>query len=290
MANQEKVLPVRGFMLHMSHYDPLWARRKPREKPMDIGLALEIVDAMAQVDMNLLVIDLADGVKYRSHPELERPYSVPMASLRRIVRRAQKQGIEVVPKLNFAASGLNQHSHWLRPYHRPFDGQDFWRRAFLLIDEAIDACKPARYFHIGMDEDHWHSLRQYAETINVLDAGIKERGLHAIMWKDCQDYSSAEACKEKSRASESKIARDVIQVPWGYDRVKDEEVRRLRRKGFEVWGAPGRDPDNARGWRDALLRYGGTGILVTQWVPCRPVNRSRLLGAIRELGPICAGR
>jgi len=44
-----------------------------------------------------------------------------------------------------------------------------------------------------------------------------------------------------------------------------------------------------RGWRDALLRYGGTGILVTQWIPCRPKNRVRLLKAIRELGPLCAG-
>jgi hypothetical protein len=287
MAKQERVLPVRGFMLHMSHYDPVWAARKSREKPMDVNLALEIVDAMAEVDMNLLVIDLADGVKYKSHPDLVRPYTVPMATLRKIARRAQKRGIEVVPKLNFAGSGLNQHTHWLRPYHRPFDGKEFWRRAFLLIDEAIDACKPARYFHIGMDEDHWHSLRQYAETINVLDQGIKARGLHTVMWKDCQDYSSAEACKEKSRASESKIAKDVIQVPWGYARVKAEEVRRLRRKGFEVWGAPGRDPENLRGWRDALLRYGGTGILVTQWIPCRPKNRTRLLAAIRELGPLC---
>ncbi|NLW50480.1 MAG: hypothetical protein GXY85_06505 [Candidatus Brocadiaceae bacterium] len=289
MAKQEAVLPVRAFMLHMSHYDPNWVKRKPREKPIDVDLALEVIDAMAQVDMNLLVIDIADGVRFKSHPELARPYSVPMATLSRIAGCARKRGIEVVPKLNFAGSGLNQHTHWMRPYHRPFDGEGFWRRAFLLIDEAIDACKPARYFHIGMDEDHWHSLRQYAETINVLDAGLKERGLRTIMWKDCQDYSSAEAHVEKSRASEGKIARDVIQVPWGYARVKAEEVRRLRRKRFEVWGAPGREPDNLRGWRDALLRYGGTGILVTQWIPCRPTNRKRLLTAIRELGPLCRG-
>jgi hypothetical protein len=289
MAKQEKVLPVRGFMLHMSHYDPVWARRKAREKPMDVNVALEVVDAMADADLNLLVIDIADGVKFKSHPELTRHYSVPMATLRRIVRRAQKHGIEVVPKLNFAGSGQNQHTHWLRPYHRALEGKEFWRRVWLLIDEAIAACKPPRYFHIGMDEDHWHSLRQYADTINVLDKGLKERGLHTIMWKDCQDYVSAEACKEKSRASESKIAKDVIQLPWGYARVKDEEVRRLRRKGFEVWGAPGRDPDNLRGWRDALLRYGGTGILLTQWIPCRPGNRRKLLKTIRENGPLCSG-
>lgn len=288
MAKQ-KVLPVRGFMLHVTHYDPVWAKRKPREKPMDVDVALEVVDAMAEAGLNLLVIDVADGVRYKSHPELARHYTIPMASLRKIARRAQKHGIDVVPKLNFAGSGLNQHSHWMRPYHRPFDGKDYWRRAFQLIDETIEACKPAAFFHIGMDEDHWHSLRQYAEAIIVLDKGIKERGLRTIMWKDCQDYSAAEACKEKSRASERKIPKDIVQVPWGYARVKDEEVRRLRRKGFKVWGAPGGEPDNVRGWRDALLRYGGTGILLTAWRPCRPGNRSGLLKIIRELGPLCAG-
>ncbi len=289
MAKEDEVLPVRGFLLHMSHYDPVWVKKKGREKPIDLDLALEIVDAMAEAELNLLVIDLADGVKYKSHPELARRYSVPMASLRKIVARVQKQGIDVVPKLNFSGSGVNQHSHWLRPYNMPFEGEEYWRHVWALVDEAIDACQPGRYFHIGMDEDHWHSLRQFAETINVLDEGLKERGLRTVMWKDCQDYSTAEACKEKSRASESKIAKDVIQVPWGYARVKDEEVRRLRRKGFEVWGAPGREPDNVRGWRDALLRYGATGILLTQWVPCRPGNRGKLLKTVRDLGPLCKG-
>jgi hypothetical protein len=66
-------------------------------------------------------------------------------------------------------------------------------------------------------------------------------------------------------------------------------VQRLRRRGFEVWGAPGVDPDNVRGWRDALLRYVGTGILLTRWIPCRPGNRATILSHIRTVGPICSG-
>jgi hypothetical protein len=209
--------------------------------------------------------------------------------LRKLVARAERHGIEIVPKLNFAESGLNQHNHWFRPYHRPFDDADYWRRGFELIDELIKVCRPPRFFHVGMDEDHWRSLAQYSRAVITLDAGLKERGLRTVMWKDCQDYSAGESHVEKSRASESKIPKDIVQVPWGYARVKGEEVRRLRRKGFEVWGAPGTDPDNVRGWRDALLRYGGTGILLTRWMPCRPGNRASLVSHVRRIGPLCSG-
>jgi hypothetical protein len=284
-----KVLPIRGYLLHITHYDPVWCKRKPREKPFHLGVGLEVVDAMAEVGLNLLVIDCADGVKYKSHPELARKYTVPIDHLRKLVARAEKRGIEVVPKLNFAESGLNQHNHWFRPYHRPFDNAEYWRRGFELIDELIEACRPPRFFHVGMDEDHWRSLKQYASAVITLHVGLKERGLRTVVWKDCQDYAAGESHVEKSRASESKISKDIVQVPWGYARVKADEVRRLRRKGFEVWGAPGRDPDNVRGWRDALLRYGGTGILLTRWVPCRPGTRPGMLSQIREVGPICSG-
>ncbi len=286
---EKKVVPNRGFLLHITHYDPVWCERKAREKPFDLGVGLEVIDAMAETGMNVLVIDCADGVKYKSHPELERKYTVPMDTLRKLVARAGKHGIEVVPKLNFASSGLNQHNHWFRPYHRPFDGAEYWRRGFQLIDELIEVCRPPRFFHVGMDEDHWRSLRQYADAIVTLHAGLKERGLRTMVWKDCQDYSAGEAHVEKSRASEGKIPKDIVQIPWGYDRVKGEEVQRLRRKGFEVWGAPGSEPENVRGWRDAILRYGGTGILLTRWIPCRPGNRAALLSRIRTGGPILSG-
>ncbi len=283
-----KGVPIRGFLLHMTHYDPVWCERKAREKPIDLDVALQVVDTMAESEMNLLVIDCADGVKYKSHPELARKYTVPMAQLRKLVARARKRGLEIVPKLNFAQSGLHQHNHWFRPYHRLFDSQEYWRLGFELIDELIGVCEPERFFHIGMDEDHWRSHAQYAAAICTLAEGLKKRGLRAVMWKDAQTYPGGQVHAEKSRAAEGKIPNDVIQVIWNYRTVLEDEIRRLRRKGFEVWGAPGRDPDQVRGWREALLRHGATGMLVTFWAPCRPGNRAKMLTLLRSSGPIAA--
>jgi len=285
----KSALRIRGYLVHITHYDPWWAKRKAREKPFDLGLGLQIVDAMAEAGLNLLVVDCEDGVRYKSHPELARPYSVPMAHLRRLAARAHKHSIEVVPKLNFAQSALHQHNHWFRPYHRLFDNEEYWRRGFQLIDELIEACQPTRFFHIGMDEDHDRSHAQYAAAICTLRDGLKERGLRAVMWKDAQTYPAAQVQTEKSRAVEGKTPRDVVQVVWHYHTVLHDVVRRLSRKGFEVWGAPGRDPDQVRQWRDAIIRHGGTGLLLTRWIPCRPGNRAELLRQIRTLGPICTG-
>ena len=77
MASRD-LIPVRGYLLHLTHYDPLWYIRKPKEKAIDIDLALEIIDAIAKAGFNLLIIDCADGLRYKSHPELRRRYSLPV--------------------------------------------------------------------------------------------------------------------------------------------------------------------------------------------------------------------
>jgi hypothetical protein len=286
MAERERV-PIRGYLLHLTHYDPWWFKRKGRERAPDMKLAAELVGAMAEADMNLLVVDCADGVRYKSHPELKRRYSVPMSALKKLAARARKRGIEVVPKLNFAQSHFHRHNEWFRPHHWLFDSEEYWRIAFELIDELIGACAPERFFHIGMDEDHGRSHAQYAQAILTLHEGLAERGLRTVMWKDDQTYPGADVHREKSRAAERKIPKDVVQVVWHYKTVLKQTVRRLTRKGFEVWGDPGAEPEQVAAWRDCILRYGGTGLLLTQWVPCRPGNRRRLLRVVRELGPVC---
>jgi len=285
--SRKRVLPVRAFLLHVTHYDPRWCARKSREKPMDVGLAVELVDAMAEAGMNLLIIDCADGVRYRSHPELARRYSIPMRSFRRIVGAAERNGIEVVPKLNFARSPRHQHNQWFRPHTRHFDDEVYWRTAFEVIDELIEEVRPKRFFHVGMDEDHSRSYTQYADAIGTLHAGLKTRRLRTVIWKDAHKTPSFQCHSEKSRAAERRTPRDVVQVPWDYSGVQGDTVRRLVRKGFEVWGAPGRSPEHVRAWRDFLLRCGGKGLLLTLWVPCRPGNRRELLDLIRVLGPLC---
>ena len=75
MMNRKYKIPIRAFLLHITHYDPSWCKVKGREKPIDLDLACEIIDTMAVAGLNTLIIDCADGVKYKSHPKMARPYS-----------------------------------------------------------------------------------------------------------------------------------------------------------------------------------------------------------------------
>jgi hypothetical protein len=289
-----KQLPIRGFLIHLTHYDPRWWKRKPREKPFDLSVALEIVEALAEEGFNLLVIDCADAPKYKSHPELAKRYSAPMKQLETLAAAATKAGLEVVPKLNFSRSGYHHHNTWLlgpaEEWYHHFDDAVYWKKAWEVIDELIAACKPKRFFHVGMDEDHDRSYTQYAAAIKTLRDGLKKRKLRTIIWNDTGiEYSTGLIHAEKSLTAEKVIPKDVVELLWRYDAAPTESIRRIAKEGFELWGAPGRAPSRARAFRDAVLQAGGKGLVMTMWIPCRKPNRRGILEAIHAAGPVYRG-
>ena len=289
-----KTVPIRGFLIHLTHYDPVWWKRKPREKPFDLDVALEIVDALAEEGFNLLIIDTADAVKYTSRPELAKRYTVPMKRLQTLAAAAAKRGLEVAPKLNFSRSGYHHHNTWLlgpgEEWYHHFDDAAYWKKAWEVIDKLIAVCKPKRFFHVGMDEDHDRSYTQYAAAIKTLHDGLKKRKLRTLIWNDTGiEYDTGLIHTEKSLTAEKVIPKDVVEVLWRYDAVPTESIRRIRKEGFELWGAPGRGPSKVAPFRDAVVRAGGTGMLMTMWIPCRKPNRRTILDAIHASGPAYRG-
>jgi len=290
-----RTLPVRGYLIHLTHYDPAWFQRKARERPFDLEVALGILDALAAERFNLLVIDCEDGVRYRSHPELAKRYSAPMKRLEALVKAARDRKLEVVPKLNFSRSYWHHHNDWLlapgERWHDHFDDEPYWAKAFEVVDELIALCRPKRFFHVGMDEDHDRAYSQYIEAIKRLHAGLKQRKLRPLIWNDTGiGYGSGLIHAEKSLTAEKAIPRDVVQVLWQYSTVPAADIRRIRKQGFELWGAPGsRDPRVTARFRDAVIEAGGKGLLMTAWIPCRAANRKTLLDRIAAMGPIYRG-
>ena len=290
-----KQLPIRGYLIHITHYDPVWYAKKATEKPFDLDVGREIVDALAAEGLNMLIIDCYDGVRYRSHPELAKHYSVPMSTLSSLVAAARKNGLEVVPKLNFSRSRHeHHHNDWiLGPGEGPndhFDDDFYWKKGFEVIDEVIAAAEPPRFFHVGMDEDTDRSCAQYVAAIKRLRSGLRKRKLRTIIWNGgLTDAPAWMVIAEKSLVAEKAIPRDIVQLHWRYDRCPTSDLRRIAKAGFELWGAPGGTPERARAFRDALLRLGGKGLVMTAWIPCIEENRKRLLDQIRALGPVYRG-
>jgi len=292
MAESKGRLPVKGLLIHVSHYDPTWFKHKAEEGPFDSGVAVEAVEAMAEVGMNLLIVDCADGVKYRSHSELERHYTVPMRELAKVARAASKHGIDVVPKLNFSKSHWHHHDDWLGPHSMDrgwaqYEG--YYKVADDLIAELAATCRPKRFFHIGMDEDHNRSYRQYVATIKRLRKVLKAHRLRAVIWNDSchvNNDSRAQVHSEKCLAAEPLLPRDVVQMPWAYGRAYPSVVKRLAGYGFDVWVGAGGSLDSIRRWRQAVVANGGKGVVLTLWKKCDRALRADLLSMIRRAGPV----
>jgi hypothetical protein len=282
--------PVRGYLIHMSHYDPVWYEKKDREKPFDLKIGCEIVDAVAQAGLNLLAIDLDDGVIFKSHPELKRHYSVPMSHLSELVAHAREKRLEIVPKLNFSKSKLHRHNDWFSPHHELEDTEDYWKLAFEVIDEVLEVCAPERFFFIGMDEDTHRTDDQYVRAVESLRTGLAKRKLRTAMWNDSFHLSqSMFQCVRKTLAAEDSIGREVLQAVWDYGPVRQHAVDRIQdiqRKGFDVWIAPGSSPEYVRAWKQVALDENCTGMLMTMWQPVSAETRESMLQRIRTLAPI----
>ncbi len=285
-------LKYRGMLIHVTHIDPAWLPRKDSEGPFDLATALELLPVMASHGMNVLIVDVEDGVVYRSHPEMARHYSVPIEQMRTLADGARGLGIDVIPKLNFSKSGRNFHDMWMKPHwdHVSWlkDIDDYYRVAADVIAELAEVMEPAEFFHVGMDEDHYRSVEQYVDTIETLRGIVSGLGLRTIVWNDsCHHLKTkiAQVHADKCRAAEEHISKDIVHILWDYGQAHREIVERVSGRGFQVWGAPGQTPEMVAEWRQALEANGGNGMIMSHWIKCDASNKDELVKLLATAGP-----
>lgn len=278
---------IRGYLMHLTHYDPAWVKRKHTEKRFNLKLALSLVDDMARAGLNTLIIDVEDAVRYASHPELQRAYTAPMADYRRIVSHARTRGLTVIPKLNFA-KGVDLHNAWMSPYDEIPDTPAYFARALQLVDELTKGLG-IEFVHIGMDED-CRKAEPYLAVIQTLWRSLKQRRLRTVMWADI-GHMWAPARHVKMKAIVRRLPRDIVLMPWTYDhRSQRRWVRMFTRMGFEVWGGTGPEPDNMRMWGEDIRLGGGRGLVATLWVPLDSAHARAQRDIIRNAGRLFPGR
>jgi hypothetical protein len=201
--------------------------------------------------------------------------------------------------MNFSMSPQHRHSHWFEPTQSEAPSRDFWRRGLGAVDQVVAAVKP-RIVHVGMDEDDTRSPEEYRRDLHRLHRELKKRKLRMAMWADvCHRWRAQQRWKEIPAIRS--LPRDIILMPWFYEAVPEDWVKRLLGWGFEVigtsscWlkrrkGRRAKAPlDNTRGWARAVARLGGSGVVVTNWIKCSRENRAALLKTVRLCGPILSG-
>ena len=173
-------------LLHLSYN--MW-----RDRPMERDSALirtttyqpylrfddklweELTTRMADAGMNMVVIDLGDGVRYQSHPEIAVRNAWSVERLRKELARLRTLGLEPIPKMNFSTA----HDVWLGTYARQVSTPVYYKVCEDLIAEVIRLFDKPRLFHLGYDEESMEHQASYAYSV------VRQ---HELWWHDFEFF------------------------------------------------------------------------------------------------------
>jgi len=182
----------------------------------------ELTDKMAEYGLNTLVIDLGEGVRYESHPELSVKGSWSKEKLKNEIKRLRDIGINAIPKLNFSAC----HDEWLGEYSRCVSTQRYYDVCRDIINEVIDLFDKPEYLHLGMDEETDFHQRHF--NISIIRKGeawwkdfyffvdlVEKADVRSWIWSD-YIWKNKEVFLRK-------MPKSVLQSNWYYDKSFSSE-------------------------------------------------------------------
>jgi len=283
-----------GYNMWSDRDAPEWGLDHVSARPylrFDESLWDDLLQEMAQAGINMVVIDLGEGVQYESHPELAVCGSWTRQRLLQALEKARALGIEPIPKLNFSTS----HDAWLGEYSRCVSTDAYYAVCRDLIAEVIDLFDTPRFFHLGMDEETarhqrhydyavirqhdlwWHDLLFYVEQ-------VERGGVRSWIWSDYVWHHP--------EAFFAKMPKSVLQSNWYYAEEFGPDVERV--KAYDEIEAHGYDQiPTGSNWTNRI-NFKGTvdycrehvaperlyGFLQTVWKPTLEECRDRHLEAI----------
>ena len=191
---------------------------------------------MAAIGMNMVVIDLGDGVLYDSHPEIAVRNAWTPEKLRAELTKMRKLGLEPIPKLNFSTG----HKAWLGKYSRMISTDIYYTVCRNLINEVIEIFDYPRFFQLGMDEEtpQHQRLHDYAVIrqndlwwgdLYFLIGEVEKKGVRSWVWSDYAWHNPEPFFR--------KMPKSVLQSNWyygsGFDQSKLVEPNKTYLKLYD---------------------------------------------------------
>lgn len=302
------------LMLYLS--DNMWEDSPLRESASGNKFSLElttdkkvwddVIDLAVKKGINSLLIDVGDGIKFKSHPEIAVKGAWTPEFMTSEVKRLKKMGLKVYPKLNFSAA----HDAWLGVYGRMLSTPCYYDIVRDLIHETIDIFDNPELFHIGMDEENeanqklltFACYRQFEllwHDINFMLDCVREKGVRPWMWADpaWQDFEEFN----------KNVGKDVLVSPWYYsnmygddkiplsnspfDVTRRESYKKLTEAGYDILPCGSNykyNPYNLehqiRFSREHAVKERNKGLLVAPWKKTIESERYRLMAALQIFG------
>lgn len=265
----------------------------------DDALWSDLIDAMVKGGLNMVVIDVGDGVRFASHPEIAVEGAWTTQRLRAEVKRLRDAGLEPIPKLNFSTC----HDHWLGPYARMVSTPRYYEVCKNLIAETIDLFDKPRLFHLGMDEEEQRHQRHFEYVVirqhglwwrdfNFLVDEVERGGARAWIWSDY--------LWERPDPFFEKMPQKVLQSNWYYGVEFNPGVKEVQayrdledHKYDQVptlsnWKTPANIAATVEFCRKHIAAERLKGFILAPWRPTLAETRDRHMDAISHFAKAIA--
>lgn len=272
----------------------VWKSAASSGMRFDKKLFDEFVDYLPSCGINTIVLDLADGIVYESHPELAIEGSLSRKETLEMIARLRERGLKIIPKLNFSTC----HDVWMKDYARMVSTPKYYEVCRDLINEVCALFQP-EIFHLGMDEEVYENQAKY-DYVVIRQNNLWWHDLYFLI--DCVEANGARACiwsdyaRHKPQEFVEKCPKSLVQAPWYYfNRFEGEltESERSRVEPFKIIGDAGYDvlaggsneyfKENIRLLHEHCKKYIAeeqyVGIIQTTWAPTTEGWREELFAA-----------
>jgi hypothetical protein len=259
----------------------------------------DLLPAAAESGINMVVMDLGDGIRYQSHPEISVPGAWSLDHLARQLHRMRELGLEPIPKLNFSST----HDIWLGEYARCLSTKLYYDVCSDLITELIELFETPRFFHLGMDEETTYHQRNYDymvvrqgelwwHDLNFLVEQVERHKVRSWIWSDYVWHHPEEFFKHMPTA--------VLQSNWYYKAAFSEDIDRVR--AYLDLDEHGYDQIPTGKYYDEIENFPNTvdfcgervdssrlkGFLLTLWIPTIESYRERHFEALNMVKQVRA--
>lgn len=187
----------------------------------------KVTDFLPECGINTVLIDVGEGVKLDSHPELANSGSWEKAELSAELDRLRGMGITPIPKLNFSCA----HNAWLQDYCYMVGTEIYNRVCREVLEEVMELFGYPEFFHLGLEEETYANqkysvvatVRRPSKMISDAQDLFQTCLKHDVrpwMWVDLdtiRGFGGEQAFLEN-------IPRDVLMSNWYYGQVYRSQI------------------------------------------------------------------
>lgn len=200
----------------------------------------KVIDFLPSCGINTVMLDMGEGMKFDSHPELAVPGSWEKEELRAELQRIRDLGITPLPKLNFSAG----HNAWMQEWAYKVGTEAYNQVCKELIEEMIEVFDTPEFFHLGLDEELYldkiiperaiqivRGPHQFVQDSKKLFKICLDKGVRPWIWMEhggLNTFGGDEMFQEN-------VPKEVLISNWYYDHFEIPETSKGRKTTIELF-------------------------------------------------------